>query len=100
MGYIMGTDEENEEFMEHGYVCLLACSPVYRRIGTGTRLLESFEKISKQKKNRFVDLHVQTINSAAIGLYQKFGFTIVDFIPDYYSNIPEKEAYVMQKWQL
>ena len=100
MGYIMGTDEETAELDEYGYVCLLVCSPVYRNIGTGTRLLESFENISKHKKHRFIDLHVQPINWAAIGLYQKSGFSIVDYISDYYSIIPEAAAYVMRKWLL
>ena len=98
MGYIMGEDEKNNHGVyDYGNVCLLVCSHFHRNIGTGTRLLESFERISKQKKLSYLNLHVQVINSAAINLYKKFGFDVVDVIYDYYYYIKENEAYLMQK---
>ena len=97
MGYIMGMDEQDDYSIECSHVCLIVCSPVYRRIGAGTRLLESFEQVSKQKKKYLMSLYVQANNSASIELYKKCGFEITVCVPDYYDIILEKKAYLMEK---
>ena len=97
MGFIMGMEEEDDYAFKCSHVCLVVCSSVHRRIGIGTRLLESFENISKQKKQCLMSLYVQAINSAAIELYGKLGFEVINYVPDYYGGILEKEAYLMEK---
>ena len=97
MGFIMGIEEEDDYEFKYSHVCLIVCSSVHRRIGIGTRLLESFEKVSKQKQQCLMSLYVQAINSAAIELYRKLGFEVTNCVPDYYDEILEKEAYLMEK---
>ena len=97
MGFIMGIEVEDDYAFKYSNVCLLVCSSVHRRIGIGTQLLKSFENVSKQKKQCLVSLYVQVVNSAAIELYRKLGFEVINCVPDYYDEILEKEAYLMEK---
>ena len=68
MGFIMGMDEEDD-----------------------------YEIVSKQKRQCLMSLYVQATNSAAIKLYRKLGFEVTNYVPDYYDEILEKEAYLMEK---
>lgn len=40
----------------------------------------------------FVDLFVRTSNKAAVGMYEKMGYTVYRRVLDYYSD-PEEDAF-------
>ncbi len=71
--------------------------PEYRRIGIGSALLiESLKKLSSLKSDvKHVTLEVRASNSAAIKLYNKFGFSKAGVRKNYYRN-PSEDGLVMQ----
>lgn len=42
-------------------------------------------------------LHVQAANEAALRFYTKHGFTVVQQMKDYYTELPDKDCYVLEK---
>lgn len=65
-----------------------------RRKGIGSYLLENFLNELKKKKIKRVFLEVRSNNIAAIGLYEKYGFTINRVRKNYYST--NEDAYEMK----
>ena len=53
--------------------------------------------LPKHPKVERVYLHVQTSNADALAFYQKFGFTVVETIKDYYKRITPPDCYVLAK---
>lgn len=67
----------------------------YRNMGFGKRLLNHALELIRTNHPRIrkIILNVKINNSAAIHLYEKFNFTIVDTIQDYYRS--GDSAYIM-----
>jgi len=72
----------------------LAVAREFRRKSIGSTLLRQLLKIAEEKRAEMVTLEVRASNTAAISLYEKFGFTIVAIKHDYYRSEGE-DALVM-----
>lgn len=70
--------------------------PEYRRQGIGEQLFQKLEEIAILSKCNTIMLEVRESNTAAIHLYQKFGFQEIAVRKNYYSN-PIEHGIVMQK---
>lgn len=83
-----------EIFPDGAEIESIAVDPDFRRQGIGRRLLaEMIEAILKRGVN-LVILEVRPSNKAAIKLYEKFGFEIVERLKNYY---PNEDAWVMAR---
>jgi len=91
LGFIAGNKIYNE-----ARILMLAVREKYRRKGIGTNLLRRFLSVCKKEGLVSIRLEVRTTNTGAITFYKKFGFHIISFIPNYYSN--GDTAYVM--WRM
>ena len=60
------------------YISSLSVSPTQRRKGVARSLVERCERIARLWGHRSIYLHVSGINNAAIELYSKSGFEVVD----------------------
>ncbi len=85
--------EDPQEPPPVGHILNIAVDPAYRGRGLGKRLLEYALDYCRQVGAERVELEVRTSNSAAIALYQKYGFVIHELIPCYYSD--GEDAFVM-----
>ncbi len=73
----------------------VAVAPEHRRKGIAAKLMERyFDALSEVTNSVF--LEVRESNSAAIGLYEKFGFEKISIRKNFYS-FPDENAVVMQK---
>ncbi|ORX45387.1 acyl-CoA N-acyltransferase [Piromyces finnis] len=89
------TENMNEEVL---YIMTIAVLQQFRRHSIGTILLNyiiNFCKLHTHIKS--ILLHAQITNKAAISLYIKNGFEIVNIIRDYYKNVDCTDAYLLQK---
>ncbi len=73
----------------------VAVAPEYRRKGIAASLMEEYLRALPDAVES-VFLEVRESNSAAIGLYQKFGFQKISIRKKFYS-FPDENAVVMQK---
>jgi N-terminal acetyltransferase B complex catalytic subunit len=100
MGYIMGKAEGHGENW-HGHVTALTVAPEFRRVGLARRLMGILETVSdKLYQGYFVDLFVRESNRVAIGMYEKFGYTVYRRVLDYYSGYngaSDEDAFDMRK---
>ncbi|GAH58607.1 unnamed protein product, partial [marine sediment metagenome] len=72
----------------------LVISKQYQNKGYGSNLLKyTLNKIKEMNNIEVIVLNVNSKNKVAIGLYQKFGFRIVQKIENYYRQ--KKSAYLM-----
>ena len=72
-------------------ICLFTTDREYRNMGYGLKLLQCLYEIYGKLK-----LYVRVSNKGAINLYEKFGFIIIDIIPNFYSYTRTNEdAYEM-----
>ncbi|CAG8488274.1 3590_t:CDS:2 [Paraglomus occultum] len=94
MGKAEGRDREL-----HGHVTAITVAPEYRRLGLADAMMELLENVSDNVyKGYFVDLFVRVSNTVAIGMYQKFGYSVYRRVIGYYSsNDEEEDAYDMRK---
>ncbi|XP_002993121.2 N-alpha-acetyltransferase 50 [Selaginella moellendorffii] len=78
------------------YIMTLGVLPSYRRMGIGSKLLQSVLGLCQQDP-RVVDvyLHVQTNNDEAMEFYKNFDFQIVDTIFNYYIRLDPPDCYVL-----
>lgn len=60
------------------YVTELAVSPSLRRSGIGTILMKGLDKIAMMQSIETIYLHVDVTNTAAIRLYEKAGYEVLD----------------------
>jgi len=67
-----------------GHIETIDVDPKYRRKGIGLRLLEVAESDMKRRGMKWSQLEVSTGNSAALGLYRKLGYLVIDEIKNYY----------------
>ena len=91
-------DEETKEpFL---YLLILLVLKKYRRLGLASKMLKFvYEQLEKlQSKIKFLDLHVQKINTAAVGFYKNEGFEVVEEITNYYTDIENGDALHMRKY--
>ncbi|MBE9475674.1 MAG: GNAT family N-acetyltransferase [Proteobacteria bacterium] len=77
----------------------IAVDPDYRRQGLAHDLMRDFEQMAKENGARDAFLEVAENNIAAIGLYQRRGFTQTGLRKDYYASLkgPRISAIVMNK---
>lgn len=89
MGFILGTrivDGEKQSGSSHGHISALAVAHEYRRLGLGTRLMESLRQLLDRYKDSYVDLFVRAKNRHAIGLYETLGYVKYRWLPQFYAN--------------
>lgn len=100
----------------HGHVTALTVAPEFRRMGLADRLMGILETVSEKMyvrctRNRqigaslmphvfsynayFVDLFVRVSNSVAIGMYEKFGYSVYRRVLEYYSGDNPEDAFGM-----
>ena len=97
MGYVLGK-AEGEGPLWHGHVSAVTVSPEYRRLGMAKTLMDLFEDICEKTHNAyFVDLFVRESNALAIGMYEKFGYTVYRTVLEYYSGEFPENALDMRK---
>jgi ribosomal-protein-alanine N-acetyltransferase len=89
VGFIAGDPQPREKL---GWVSTLGVLPQYRRIGIAEALLESCETELGFPRIR---LSVRRTNEAALGLYKKAGYQMVDIWRNYYNN--GEDALVLEK---
>lgn len=71
----------------------------FRRENIGTELMEHFMSLGEKLGAKSYILEVSVKNRAAINLYEKFAFKIIDIRKNYYQKSHE-DAYIMQKGSL
>lgn len=70
-------------------ITILAIHPDYQGMGLGQLLLLTLLKEASQKDLKRVRLEVRESNIIAQSLYQKFGFQVVQRLPNYYHQFQE-----------
>lgn len=99
--YVSVIDQENKVVGYAGCRILLDEAEIvnicvrsdYRGLGIGSKILEYYITLWKEKNIKYAFLEVRVSNSNAINLYKKFGFEIISLRKEYYSN--QEDAYVM-----
>lgn len=80
-----------------GYVCNIAVSSNYRRIGVASALLKAQIDYAKNHSLSELTLEVRTSNESARRLYEKFGFERLGTRPNFYSN-PKENAEIYSRF--
>lgn len=88
-GYIVTMDVDKDV----GKIISFAVREEYRGFGIGSMLLKKAIERLKAKGKKRVILEVRVSNTPAQNLYKKFGFKVVDIIPNYYSD--GEDAFLM-----
>jgi len=60
------------------YITEVAVNPVYRRCGIGSTLLKGVDELASIRKVESLYLHVDVENEAALALYAKAGYSVVE----------------------
>ncbi len=81
---------------DEGYITNVAVFPEYRRRGVAEQLITVFDKFARGNRLAFLTLEVRPSNTAAIALYQSFGFEEVGRRRNYY-DLPKEDALIMTK---
>lgn len=79
-----------------GGITNVAVLPEYRRQGIGSMLIAETVKTAETLRLGLLTLEVRKSNTAAQGLYNKFGFDIIGERKRYYSDNGE-DAFIMTK---
>ena len=89
-------DEETHEPSVH--ILVLLVLEKYRRCGLASVLMKwILDEIRRQRmKAKYVQLHVQKANEAAVKFYIKNGFRVVEELKDYYTNVENSDALFMR----
>ena len=74
----------------------LAVSPLFRRQGVASGLVEALIKHLKERDVHVLVLEVRVSNEPAIHLYEKYGFVQVGRRPNYYAH-PKEDALILRK---
>lgn len=80
-----------------GYICNIAVSSNYRRIGVASVLLNAQINYARKHALSEITLEVRTSNEAARRLYEKFGFEQLGTRPNFYNN-PKENAEIYSKF--
>ena len=81
---------------DEGYITNVAVFPEYRRRGVAAQLLSVFENFARGSHLAFLTLEVRPSNTAAIALYESFGFRQVGRRKNYY-DLPKEDALILTK---
>ena len=81
--------------LDEGQITNIATHPNYRRQGLAAKVLSALLEQARAKGILSVTLEVRASNTAAIALYQKFGFSAVGKRPRFYTH-PTEDALIMQ----
>ena len=76
-------------------ITTIAVTPSHQRKGLACLMMDEILKLARDYEAKTLMLDVKPENSAAIGLYQKYGFEVVGLRRNYYG--PSKDALTMQK---
>lgn len=79
-----------------GYIANIAVRLECRLAGIGTALMEQTVRFAEKERLEFISLEVRASNSAALSLYEKFGFVQEGRRRGFYSN-PKEDALIMTK---
>ncbi len=80
--------------LDEGYISNIAVHPEHRRQGAGSALMNALIEKAAGKELAFLTLEVRESNTAAILLYEKFGFVRVGKRRGYYER-PKEDAVLM-----
>lgn len=80
--------------LDEGYITNIAVKKDYRKKGVGSALLKDL--IEKEKDLSFISLEVRKSNTAAIRLYEKFGFVLEGERKAFYSN-PREDGLIFTR---
>ncbi len=83
-GFIIAQVEISE--IEYGHIITLNVAPNYRRKKIASKLLDEVEVMLKQRGISECRLEVREDNNAAIKLYSKLGYRIIDKLERYYGK--------------
>lgn len=83
MGYLLLLTRSNSHIWR---LYSIATAPAARGLGIGKRLLEFAIITAKKQGASALSLEVKTDNIPAIQLYQKYDFSVVDVLPQYYDD--------------
>ena len=81
---------------DEGYITNVAVFPEYRRRGIAEQLIAVFDSFARGNRLAFLTLEVRPSNTAAIALYQSFGFEEVGRRRNYY-DLPKEDALILTK---
>ncbi len=84
------------KYSKEARILMLAVKKEQRGQGIGTALMNRFMSICKLEGILSIRLEVRTTNFRAIEFYKKFGFAIISYVPNYYTN--GDAAYIM--WRM
>ena len=82
---------------DEGYITNVAVFPEYRRHGIGAAIIEVFMNFARGKDLAFLTLEVRPSNTAAIALYEGFGFEEVGRRKNYY-DLPKEDALILTRY--
>lgn len=91
VGFIAGS-----KYSREARILMLAVKDKYRGQGIGTALMHRFMSVCRMEGIMSLRLEVRTTNLRAIEFYKNFGFTIISYVPNYYTN--GDAAYIM--WRM
>ena len=83
--------------LDEGYITNVAVDPSRRRQGVAAQLLQVFDNFARGNQLAFLTLEVRPSNTAAIALYQGFGFREVGRRRNYY-DLPKEDALILTKY--
>ena len=93
-GYVLGYAGLHA-ILDEGYIDNIAVAPDARRHGVASALLDVFCRFGAANL-AFLTLEVRRSNTAAIALYEKFGFQMAGLRPGYYQH-PREDAVIMTR---
>lgn len=67
-------------------ILMLAVAEAYRSRGIGSLLIDTFLKASAMKGLRRIELEVRVSNQRAIHFYERYGFSILQTLPKFYTD--------------
>lgn len=83
--------------LDEGYVTNIGVLPAWRRKGIGAKIVKQLIDFSIEKHLAFLSLEVRVSNTAAITLYEKFGFERVGLRKNFY-HAPKEDALIMTRY--
>ncbi len=81
---------------DEGYITNVAVFPEYRRQGIAAQIIQVFINFAMGNRLAFLTLEVRPSNTAAIALYQGFGFEEVGRRKNYY-DLPKEDALILTR---
>lgn len=79
---------------DEGHITNVAVLARFRRRGVGSRLVSEMERYARAGGLTLMTLEVRKSNRAAIGLYEKYGFSVLGERKNYYRE-PVENALIM-----